>query len=297
MSIIFDALKRADAQRMKGQAPSLARALSAPHARSRVRIWALAGLFVVLGLSAWWFRGGPAAPEVLAVVPDAKTGTMEVPTSERNADARSSQPDLSLTEAPGVVPASVVTTDLSKTEVSAKGATRLTLPSLDTPLTGAAQFDRKADPVVNAPVPVSPSIPAPIAPTPGKSDLTPAIVDAKPVQANIPAVQTPVVIADPIAAAPAVTQPAITPEPLALAPAAIPSIFELEYQLRHDLPKMAISMYVYNAQPQSRFVIIGGKRYAEGEQIESKVTISKIRADGIECEFQGTRFFYPRQSL
>ena len=60
---------------------------------------------------------------------------------------------------------------------------------------------------------------------------------------------------------------------------------------------MAVSMYVYNAQQQYRFVIIAGKRYAEGEQIESKVSITKIRADGIECEFQGTRFFYPRQSL
>ena len=92
-------------------------------------------------------------------------------------------------------------------------------------------------------------------------------------------------------AMPVVAPPEVTPEP------ALPSIFELEYTVRHELPKMAVSMYVYNAQQQFRFVIIAGKRYAEGEQIESKVSITKIRADGLECEFKGTRFFYPRQSL
>jgi Type II secretion system protein B len=60
---------------------------------------------------------------------------------------------------------------------------------------------------------------------------------------------------------------------------------------------MATSMYVYNADAQFRFVIIAGKKYREGEQVEAKVTLSKIRSDGIECEFDGTRFFYPRQSL
>ena len=287
MSIIFDALKRAETQRQKGQTPSLASTRAASNARPRLRIWALASLFVALGLSAWWFRTSPELAEatVTAASPNAKPVVVDVSADKLTPRQSSAQADLSLAEAPGVVPAAVVATDLrgnefASAEIATSGATRLTVPSLDTPLTGAAQFDKQREPVAV----IAPVLPAtPMAPAPVQPDLLPELVNAKPVE-----------VVEPVAAVPA-AMPATAAE--AGSPPVLPSIFELEYQLRHDLPKMAVSMYVYNAQQQYRFVIIGGKRYAEGEQIESKVTVTKIRADGIECEFQGTRFFYPRQSL
>ena len=151
------------------------------------------------------------------------------------------------------------------------------------PLTGAAQFDKKPELVVAVAPPVSPPAPPPAKPTP-------QLPESKPAEAIAP----PVSVAEVVP--PVVTPPVVTPSPVAPEPA-LPSVFELDYKLRYELPKMAVSMYVYNAQQQFRFVIIGGKRHAEGELIESKVSITKIRADGLECEFQGTRFFYPRQSL
>ena len=294
MSIIFDALKRAEAQRTKGQVPRLAGAISAPSAGSNMRTWALAALFVTLGLCTWWFVGSPTEavtpPEGLvqaSAISDKVDASAGKPIPAQTQPQTQPQADLSLTDAPGVVPASVVATDLSKAQLNTTtGASRLSVPSLDSPLTGAAQFSKRPEPVVvAAPTLVATPI-ASVEPAPVSSNVMPTPANTKPAEARAPS---------PIAAVPAEMVPVNASE--AGSPPALPSIYELEYQLRHDLPKMAVSMYVYNAQQQYRFVIIGGKRYAEGEQIESKVTVTKIRADGIECEFQGTRFFYPRQTL
>ena len=293
MSIIFDALKRAEAQAQKGQTPTLA-SVRLAKVRSKARLWALASLFV-LGLSVWWFistsvKSSDTIASADVVKPSATAGE---PLSDSVPQA-----NLSLKETPAELQNPVVATDLSASSTSTStsaalaarststseakvGGGRLSVPSLDTPLTGAAQFDKKLEPVAVAP-PVSPPAPSPAQPTPQLSEPKPAEAIAPPV---------PVAEVVPPATPPVVTPPAVAPEP------ALPSVFELDYKLRYELPKMAVSMYVYNAQPQFRFVIIGGKRYAEGELIESKVNITKIRADGLECEFQGTRFFYPRQSL
>ena len=301
MSIIFDALKRADAQRQKGQAPSLANAITASKTRSNVRIWALVSLFVALGLSAWWFRGGrnePTEATTAAVAINTNPAAVAAPLAQVTSSQSPMRADSTLTQATGMVPAAVVATNVRGTEPSTTTATRLSVPNLDTPLTGAAQFDKRRDQVVVAAS--TPTFPTPSAPAKPvePASVTPVLAEVKPAQA-------PAAMAAPTAMAASTAMPAMPtvapPVPaaeLAKPPEpALPSIFELEYQVRHDLPKMVVSMYVYNAQQQFRFVIIGGKRYAEGEQIESKVTVTKIRADGIECEFQGIRFFYPRQSL
>lgn len=293
MSIIFDALKRADAQRQKGQAPSLASALTASKSRSNVRIWALVSLFVVLGLGAWWFSGSPNEPAEAAIAAVGSSNTKPYAMAAPSAQVSSSQSpmtaDLSFTEATALVPGAVVATDVRGARPDTTTATRLSVPNLDSPLTGAAQFEKMRDqPVVAAAPPTSPT---PSAPTKAvdSASVTPVLADVK--QAEALAASTG------MAALPTPASPVPVPESAKPQNPELPSIFELEYQVRHDLPKMAVSMYVYNAQQQFRFVIIGGKRYAEGEQIESKVTVTKIRADGIECEFQGIRFFYPRQSL
>ena len=292
MSIIFDALKRAEAQAQKGQTPTLA-SVRLSKVRSKARLWALASLFV-LGLSVWWFISSSVKPsDTIAsadvVKPSATAGEFlsdSVP-----------QANLSPKETPAELQNQVVATDLSASststsELKASGG-RLSVPSLDMPLTGAAQFDKKPEPVVAVAPPVLPPAPPPAKPTPQLSEPKPAeaIAPPVPVAEVVPPVVTPPVVTPPV-----VTPPVLTPRAVASEPA-LPSVFELDYKLRYELPKMAVSMYVYNAQQQFRFVIIGGKRYVEGELIESKVSITKIRADGLECEFQGTRFFYPRQSL
>jgi len=295
MSIIFDALKRAEAQAQRGQTPTLA-STRLSRVRSKARLWALASL-LVLGLSVWWF----ISSSVKSSDPLVGTKVVSTEVTKPNAIAREIgvtagelpgdsvlQADLSLKETPAVLQNQVVATDLSAGELKAD-AGRLSVPSLDMPLTGAAQFNNKPEPVVavapvSLPTPVKPVEPPPVQPA------TPQLVESKPAEAIAPPAAAEVA-PPPVLTPTPVTPPAVTPEPALL------SVFELDYKVRYDLPKMAVSMYVYNSQPQFRFVIIGGKRYAEGEQIESKVSITRIRADGLECDFQGTRFFYPRQSL
>jgi len=296
MSIIFDALKRAEAQSQKGQAPKLASARTTSHTRSKVRIWALASVFVVLALSTWWFSGSPIKPsDTIAATDAAKPSATprevgatagESPLGRNVPGDRVPLADLSLKEASAVVQNPVVATDLRVAELNASGVRRLSVPSLDTPLTGAVQFDRTPEPVLAAAPPVSTlATVKPIEPPLAKPAPMVDLSQPKPAEATV----TLAPIAE--VAPPVIVPPIVEPEP------ALPTVFELDYKVRFELPKMAVSMYVYNAQQQFRFVIIGGKRYAEGEQIDSKVSITKIRADGLECEFQGTRFFYPRQSL
>jgi len=102
------------------------------------------------------------------------------------------------------------------------------------------------------------------------------------------------------AAAPAAPAPAPSPAPgtpkapgAALASADLPMYYELPFNVRKDLPTLAISMHVYSAAPDQRFVMIDGERKAEGETFK-ELTLREIRSDGMVLEFRGQRFFYPR---
>jgi hypothetical protein len=147
----------------------------------------------------------------------------------------------------------------------------VSLPQLERPLTSSANLDHKA-PEVQLPN----SGAAPIGAMPASS-----------AQASNPA---------PTPSLPSVAT-AATQEPNVQNNSGLQNFYELGYEVRHEIPPMPLSMYVYNKQPQHSFIIISGKKYTEGEVIEGKVQVQKIRADGIECEFQGTRFFYPRQAM
>ena len=76
MSYILDALRRADAERERGAVPSLSSQQhamveddAARPARSRVLVWAVAGLTVaLLAALAWNLFGGPSAPPARPVV-------------------------------------------------------------------------------------------------------------------------------------------------------------------------------------------------------------------------------------
>lgn len=280
MSIIFDALKRAEAQAQKGQAPTLANVRSLSYARPKLRLLAFVSLFVVLGLCAWWFNRSSTTPNEANLTADAArsrssaTAPEIAPAVAEPQGDSAPRVDLHPNEAPALSQNPVAAPNPNAAELKANDV-HLTVPSLDAPLTGAAQFNKELEPVVAAAPPV-------LSPSPAK------VVELKPAEVVVSSVPT---------APPLPVAAAAPPPPPPPAEPALVSVFELDYKVRHELPKMAVSMYVYNAQQQFRFVIIGGKRYAEGEQIESKVNITKIRADGLECDFQGTRFFYPRETL
>jgi general secretion pathway protein B len=70
--------------------------------------------------------------------------------------------------------------------------------------------------------------------------------------------------------------------------------YELPFNVRKDLPTLAVSMHVYAAVPEQRFVVIDGERKSEGEVVREGLTLREIRSDGIVLDLRGQRFFYPR---
>jgi hypothetical protein len=334
MSIIFDALKRAESQRNKGQLPTLGSQSehysTATDLRAGRRLWMLLSVFVLSGLGAWWFSAQPhAADETLAAAGTTQTAAspqsaVKPANSANSAEPSSSEVTAALAEVANNPPPPVSMTDLTQRGSDASEAyagapgnaartgqtSRVSMPSLDRPMTGAARF-------AAAPT-VEPSKPATEALNSASAKPTSAQNEGK---APTSAATTPVVSTTAEAppaptqgfAAPGASNTQMVPIKADATPVAqvlpeggtagnvsaqgLPSVFELEYKVRYELPKMNVSMYVYNAQAAYRFVIIGGKRYREGEQVEAKVTVSQIRSDGLECDYQGTRFFYPRQAL
>jgi len=79
------------------------------------------------------------------------------------------------------------------------------------------------------------------------------------------------------------------------AAAIIPELYQLDYPTRQALPKLGLTVHVFDPNPARSFVIVNNKRFGEGEQIEGGVLIAKIRREGVECEFNGQRFILPRQ--
>lgn len=75
------------------------------------------------------------------------------------------------------------------------------------------------------------------------------------------------------------------------------SYSELPFSVRKSLPDLRLSMHVYMPDPAQRFVILNDSRIIEGEKTTDDVNVREIRPDGVVLEFQGQRFFYPRDGL
>ena len=76
-----------------------------------------------------------------------------------------------------------------------------------------------------------------------------------------------------------------------------PFYYELPFNVRKSLPALRLSMHVYAGDPKQRFVILNDSRLGEGDKTADDVTLREVRKDGAVLEFQGQRFFYPRDSL
>jgi general secretion pathway protein B len=77
----------------------------------------------------------------------------------------------------------------------------------------------------------------------------------------------------------------------------VPAYYDLPFATRKALPQLSMSMHVYAADPKQRFVILDGARMVEGDTTTDRVTLREIRPDGVILEFQGQRFFFPRDGL
>lgn len=265
MSYILDALKRAERERKQGRQVSVLDEIpAAPTAEPQPRVPRLlvpiASGVVALGalvfaLVVWRHHGGPAAPPA---PPVAAAPVAPPPAPPQPAPAPAQPPSATIEDGGKLATLDDV---YQAPPPAAPGA-----PPADQagpPPTGGAS------PVRRAPPPAPPADqqgppPDAGAPAPG-SDAPPA---------DVPQEQAP-------------------PPPAAdQAPPQQRQLTEMPENFRANFPAFTVDVHAYNSDPRRRFVLIGGKRYREGDTLTEGPRIIGIVAEGIVFEWQGQQVLY-----
>ncbi|MGQ0586903.1 MAG: general secretion pathway protein GspB [Gammaproteobacteria bacterium] len=277
MSLILDALKRAERERQGDAMPS-PREVPAVLVRPAPRVGRsrdLAGAVIIvagLGLAAFllWdaFRARPAP----SAAPGAQTNVIV---------ARPAPPEAP----PAVVPGteSVASLDDLTDEDALEAAASAPAPAKPAP----------AKPVP-APTPVRPSstsIATPPAPPPTAAPPAQLRATAQP-PSQAPATTAPT---PPAAPAPApVAAPAASAEipPALTRPAPLRKFREMPPDYRADFPALRVEIHVYEKDPARRFVMVNGRRYKEGERMAEGPALVEIVPDGVVLEYRGEKVLY-----
>ncbi|MEO5560275.1 MAG: general secretion pathway protein GspB [Dokdonella sp.] len=293
MSLILEALKKSEQQRRLGEAPTLGSpALTSRRRRSAVPLL-VALSAIALGVGWWVLRPTSKAPLVqtdASVNPTPSLGAPKPVTAAAHpplAEERNLKPVLAKEHAnqpaKPTVPTQVAANKPEQVANDRANAvtSRLTMPLGDRP--GSVAQLPPALPMVAGPMATAAPPPKPM-PAPA---VAPVIATPKPA--------LPVAAAAPAATNATVPTPPSTPMPKKeRVEPALPSVWELPYAMRKDLPDLALTMHVYADDPHKRFVVIKGDRHVEGDDIGGGVILYGIRPDGIVLEVNGKRFTYPR---
>lgn len=269
MSLILEALRKSEAERQIGRAPGLLTPMQLPlqQRSGRRLVWvALAAMLLLIALAfAWWLgRSGLAVPvtdsgggHVVAVAPRSDAGDANAPS-----------------------PAPTVDLAPPQTPVPTAGASAAGAPKL--PVAGPADLPNDPDFASTE----RESLPMP-APT------SPPTLSAPPVASeNNPLRDAVVPTAPPDASTTATAADAVAPP--RPAEERVPSLRSLSEAERGGLPPLRLNMHVFNEVAERRFVLIDGRRLAEGDQIVEGVTLQSIRRDGALVEIRGRRVLIER---
>lgn len=289
MSLIHEALQKAEAERRAGELPPLVSISTplrrAPRERSGPPLWIGLGVAVLAAAAyvnrdLWWSeRSAVADPDASAAKPMAAEPAPSLKPAREVPEAATParKPQAPLPGAPAVDAFSAARSDLI--------ANKLGLPSASSNMeVPVAQPEPQRPPASNQ-QPEPPPAPPPVVTAP------PAAVAAKPV-----AVQE----APPIpAGAPeqAATAPPPPPAETAAVPAStppLPLLFELPLATRKALPALKVTMLVYSEDPSRRFAIIDGKRVNQNGVMGNDLNLIEIQRDAMVLDFRGTRFLLPR---
>ena len=296
MSLILEALKKSEQQRRLGEAPTLGSPVVMTRRRRSV-LPVLAALIVIAAGAGWWLTRKPAQPPAISAPPvTAEKGgpamTKPAPSAKPGAPA-----------APGATmqerlrqEAFARKTEQSKhieTPGNAKPNPPLGLPSTaNAPAT--AMPHKLGDPAPHATPPQD-------AATPGAPAGNPAAkLDATASAPKSAATTPPAPAAAPGSASASATPPAPAKTPAGATAAAtpqgatLPTIWELPFSTRKDIPALDLSMHVYSSDPKQRFVVIKGDRHVEGDEVGQDLMLREIRQDGLVLEYKGQKFFFPR---
>lgn len=286
MSLILDALRKAERERELGQVPTIGsqmplRRRPSPPARGP---WIAAVVVVALALAAavawstrdaWWPASEPAAAVAGSVEapPEPAVSTVATePTGHTAAPVADTPPPVTgpdpVEEARRVAEQALAVAEAAKREAE-KAAAVATAPEPQPPPApastpegaGPVQTERTTDAMPTA---AGAALPPD---APGATPTPPVAESAKPAPEAPPA------------------EPAAPPVPL---------VWELPLAVRQSLPKLAIAMHVYAEEPTRRFVILDDQRLVEGESGSGGIAVREIRRDGVVLEYQGQRFLLPR---
>ncbi|MEO6664899.1 MAG: general secretion pathway protein GspB [Rubrivivax sp.] len=273
MSYILDALRRAQAERERGQVPGLAaqppmgRAPAAP-GRAAPTTWLVAGLggglvlgVLVVALVGW----GRSAGDARGGEPGARAAAdARIAAAGRESDRPGASP--TLTPAPGTAPPQA--------------------------LSPAASAPPRLPVMVSAP-PVAPPALAPsaTAPQPRLPPQVPSLSPSPPVSPGSPL---------PGAAAPApvfggvVVTPPLRPPAGASGAEADPLLLtQLLPAQRRELPALSVGGVIWSESPASRFVILDGQVVREGGSVAPGVTLERIERQAAILRWRGGRLRLP----
>ena len=271
MSYILDALQRADAERGRGNVPSLhARQLptaleEAAAARTGLRgplVWG--GLLVlvlaatVAGLWMWSSPASPSAPVVTA-------------TASQPAPAATPVASPPLPAAVPVVPAVPVAPVVSPAAPTAPIATP---PAALAPSAPASVGASPAPPTTVQAAAVARAAPQPAPTAPSAASVTPAVA---------PASATP---APRAATAPAPTSPTGS----SAAPAEAPLLSGLPEDLRRQIPALVITGVVHADNPAQRLLVVNNQVLTQDGQLGPDLVLETIGSRHSVFRFRGTRF-------
>ena len=309
MSLILEALKKSEQQRRLGEMPTLGTP-TLPSRRRRNLLPVLAGLIAVALGAGWWLMRTPApAPEEAKPAPAAATAALSPTIADRTvaAPARAERKPAAA-KPPASAPAAAAPI-LPMPTTDRPGA--VTLPP-NAALVGTPDTKPAAPPAPAAPM-RAPTAPAKPAPAAASTDASPkaaakAAADATtdaPSQKKEAVAGTRPSPPTPAAATPAMKAPsperkaienAIAAKPATAKPAApkLPTVWELPYGTRKELPDIKLTMHVYSSVPAERFIVIDGERHVEGDDLGDGVVLREISTDGMVLDFKGQRFLYPR---
>lgn len=295
MSLILDALKRAERERRAGQAPPPLEPVAVPAEAREARDphrWLLPALVgaVVAGAAVYGYLRLRPAASTAGVAPVTATAAPSTPAPAVPAP---------------VAPPPASPEAMSTAEPAAAGAAvdDARIATLDDLVDGGRGPGRDTERAPRTPADTGVVSPrgdaesrgraAPAAAEAASEPLPPFEQPVGPPPADAPPPPTTAAVAPPPAAPATSTPPATAaPEPADGAAASGRSLKEMSPNFRADFPTLTVDVHVYNDDPQRRFAIVNGKRYREGDTLAEGPRLVGIVADGLLLEWRGERVVY-----
>ncbi len=281
MSLILEALKKSEAERQLGRAPGLMTPMSAKRGRRGLSPWwGIGALALMIAAGAAWLVLREAPGKIAEAPPQTAAAPSVIAAAPGDSGAAPESAAPALVDTPPSAPEGPATAPIAANPPQQR---------VPTPSPALLPSDPEFPSVERESLPVSPTATA-APPTVAPAPLEPreAIAPAETIAPSSPAETAPLPTVD---ATPAPTPTPAEPEPDL---ESLPALGELLPAERDALPALKMTMHVYNAAPDKRFVLIDGHRHREGDRLAPSLTLSEIRRDGAVIDFNGRRFLIRR---